>query len=342
MLKILKARLQQYRNQKLLDVQAGFRKCRGSRDQIANIPGIIEKAGEFQKKIYFCFIDYPNSFDCVDHSKLWNILKEMGIPDHLSCLLRQEEVKKQQLEPLYNNRVVQDWEKSTTQWQQSFQQHVMTHAVKGFSVVNETEVDFFLEFPCFLYDPANVGNLISGSSAFSKPSLDIWSSWFTLFWGPACRILSMTLLASVVVHVLSRVWLFATPWTAACQASLTITNSWSLVKLMSIESVMPSNHLILCCSLLLPPSIFPSIRVFSNESALCIRWPKYWVSASASVLPMNILDWFPLGLTGLISLQFKGLLKSLLRNNSLKALILQHSGFFMVQLSHHTWLLEKL
>ena len=99
MLKILKARLQQYRNQKLLDVQAGFRKRRGSRDQIANICWIIEKAGEFKKKIYFCFIDYSNAFDCVDHSKLWNILKEMGIPDHLSCLLRQEEVKKQQLEP---------------------------------------------------------------------------------------------------------------------------------------------------------------------------------------------------------------------------------------------------
>ena len=78
------------------------------------------------------------------------------------------------------------------------------------------------------------------------------------------------------VQLLSRVHLFATPWTAACQASLSITNSWSLPKLMSIESVMPSNYLILCRPLLLPSSIFPSIRVFSNESALCIRWPKYW------------------------------------------------------------------
>ena len=86
-----------------------------------------------------------------------------------------------------------------------------------------------------------------------------------------------------------------TLWTAACQASLSITNSWSLLKLMSIESVMPSNHLILCRPLLLSPSIFPSIRVFSNESALCIRWPKYWSFSSASVLPMNIQDWFPLG-----------------------------------------------
>ena len=93
------------------------------------------------------------------------------------------------------------------------------------------------------------------------------------------------------------VQLFATPWTAACQAFLSITNSRSLLKLMSIESVMPSNHLILCRPLLLLPSIFPSISVFSNESVLPIRWPKYW-----SFLPKNIQDLFPLGLTGLISL----------------------------------------
>ena len=88
------------------------------------------------------------------------------------------------------------------------------------------------------------------------------------------------------VHSLSHVQLFATPWTAACQASLSITNSWSFLKLMFIESVMPSNHLILCRPLLLPPSIFPSIRVFSNESVLCIRWPKYW-SSSFSISPSN-------------------------------------------------------
>ena len=97
------------------------------------------------------------------------------------------------------------------------------------------------------------------------------------------------------VQALSRVWLFATPWTAAWQAFPSITNSWSLVKLRSIELVMPSNHLILCCPLLLLllPSVFPSIRGFSNESVLHIRW--IGVSASASVLPMNIQDWFPLG-----------------------------------------------
>ena len=87
-LKILQARLQQYVNHELPDVQAGFRKGRGTRDQIANIRWIIEKAREFQKNIYFCFIDYAKAFDCVDHKKLWKILKEMGIPDHLTCLLR--------------------------------------------------------------------------------------------------------------------------------------------------------------------------------------------------------------------------------------------------------------
>ena len=94
-----------------------------------------------------------------------------------------------------------------------------------------------------------------------------------------------------------------TPWTAARQDSLSITNSWSLLKLMSIESMMPSNHLILCHHLLLLPSVFPSIQVFSNESALHIRWPKYW----SSVLPVNIQDWFPLRWTGWISLQSREL-----------------------------------
>ena len=88
MLKILQARLQQYVNRELPDIQAGFKKSRGTRDQIANIRWIIEKARQFQKNIYFCFIDYAKAFDCVDHNKLWKILKEMGTPDHLTCLLR--------------------------------------------------------------------------------------------------------------------------------------------------------------------------------------------------------------------------------------------------------------
>ena len=97
--KILQARLQQYVNRELPDVRTGFRKGRGTRDQIANIRWIIKKAREFQKNIYFCFIDYTKAFDCVDHNKLWKILKEMGIPDHLTCHLRNlYQVRKQQLE----------------------------------------------------------------------------------------------------------------------------------------------------------------------------------------------------------------------------------------------------
>ena len=107
------------------------------------------------------------------------------------------------------------------------------------------------------------------------------------------------------VQSLSCIWLFVTPWTEARQASLSITNSQSLLKLMSIELVMPSNHLILCHPFLLPPSILPSIRVFSNESALCITWLKYW--GLVSVLPMSLQGWLPLGLTGLISLLSEGL-----------------------------------
>ena len=136
------------------------------------------------------------------------------------------------------------------------------------------------------------------------------------------------------VQSLSHVQLFATPWTSACQASLSVTNSWSSPKLMSIESVMPSNHLILCHPLLLPPSTFPSIRVFSNESGLRIKWPKYW-SFKFSISPSNKysglissrIDWFDL-------LAVQGTLKSLLQHQNLKASILWCSAFFMVQLSH--------
>ena len=119
------------------------------------------------------------------------------------------------------------------------------------------------------------------------------------------------------------------PWIAAHQASLSITNSQSSLKLMSIKSVIPSSHLILCHPLLLLPPIPPSIRVFSNESTLCMRWPEYWVSALASVLPMNTQDWFPLGWTGWTSLQSKGLL-SLLQHHSSKASIPCRSPFFKV------------
>ena len=135
--------------------------------------------------------------------------------------------------------------------------------------------------------------------------------------------------------MLSRVQHFAAPWIAACQASLSIiTNSWSLPKLMSIELVMPSNHLILCHPLLLLLSIFLSIRVFSNESALHIRWPKYW-SFSFNISPSNEhsrLISFRMDCLDLLAVQ--GTLKSLLQHHSSKASILQCSAFFIIQLSH--------
>ena len=127
------------------------------------------------------------------------------------------------------------------------------------------------------------------------------------------------------VQSLSHVWFFVTPWSTACQASLSISNSWGLLKLMSIELVMPSNHLILCHSLLLPPSIFPSIRVFASESVLCIRWPTYW-SFSFSISPSSdysglisfMMDWLDL-------LAVQDSLKSLLQHHRSKASILWHT-----------------
>ena len=136
------------------------------------------------------------------------------------------------------------------------------------------------------------------------------------------------------VQSLSRIWLFATPWIAARQASLSITDSWSSLRLMSIESVMPSSHFILCHPLLLLPPIPPSIRVFSNESTLRMRWPKYW-SFSFSINPSNEhpglisfrMDWLDL-------LAVQGTLKSLLQHHSSKASIIWRSAFFTVHLSH--------
>ena len=140
---------------------------------------------------------------------------------------------------------------------------------------------------------------------------------------------------------LSRVQLFTTPWTAALQASLSITNFWSIPKLMSLESVMSSSHLILCRPLLLLPTIPPSIRVFSNESTLRMRWPKYWsfsfnisLSSEHPGLISFRMDWLDL-------LAVQGTLKSPLQHHSSKASILRHSAFFTVQLSHPTWPLEK-
>ena len=151
-----------------------------------------------------------------------------------------------------------------------------------------------------------------------------------------CVVLSCSAVTDSFVFVVQslRVQLFVIPWAAAHQASVSFTISWSLLKVRSLELVMPSNHLILCRPLLLPPSIFPSIRVFSNESALCIMWPKYW-SFSFNISPSNEhpglisfrMDWLNL-------LAVQGTLKSLLQHHSSKALILQRSAFFIVQLSH--------
>ena len=141
----------------------------------------------------------------------------------------------------------------------------------------------------------------------------------------------MKVIVTGSVQWLSHVQLFVTPWTVACQASMSITNSWSLLKRMSTELVMPSNHIILCCPLLLP-SIFPSIRVFSSESVLRIRWPKCW-SFTFSIKPsieysgIFRIDWLDL-------LAVQGTLKSLLQHHRSKASIIWHSAFFIVQLSH--------
>ena len=163
-----------------------------------------------------------------------------------------------------------------------------------------------------------------------------------MFYRKAPTILFLFLLFSAIslpnnfssVQSLSHVQLFATPWAAACQASLSNTNSRSLPKVISIESVMPSDHLILCRPFLLPPSIFPSIRVFSNELVLPVSWPRYW-SFSFNIRPSNEhlglisfrMDWLDL-------LAVQGTLKSLLQHHSSKASILLHSALFIVQLSH--------
>ena len=183
---------------------------------------------------------------------------------------------------------------------------------------------------------------ISCSSCIDRQILYNWTSWGDLKKMRLAK-LWLNLQDSTLHHMthqissvqsFSCVWLFATPWTAARKVSLSITNSQSLLKLRSIASVMPSNHLILCCPLLLLPSIFPSIRVFSNESVLHIRWPKYWCSMF-SISPSNEhlglifsrMDWLDL-------LVVQGPLKSLLQHQSSKASVLWHSVFFTVQLSH--------
>ena len=199
---------------------------------------IIEKAGEFQNNIYFCFIDYATAFNCVDHDKLWNILKEMGIPKHLTCLLRN----------LHAGQEVTVW---------------TGHATNDWLKICK-----------------NKPNKKATKAVYFHPVELI------------CR----------VVQSPSHVLLFVIPWTATCQTSLPLTISQSLPKFISIASVVPSNHLIFCCHLLLF-STFLSISVLSNELAVCIRWPKYW---SFNISPSNEHLGLISKLTSLIYLQSKG------------------------------------
>ena len=179
---------------------------------------------------------------------------------------------------------------------------------------------------------------VFGHPVAGGTGMQMRNGWAWGIWGPppllgGARVAGTVVTFTVVVHSLSPVWLFATPWTAACQASLSFTISWSFFKLMSTELVMPSNHLVLCHPLLLLPSVFSSIRVFSSELILCIMWPKYW-TFSFSISPSNEhsglislrIDWFDL-------LAVQGTLKSLLQHHNLKASILK----FLWRL---TWVLK--
>ena len=195
-------------------------------------------------------------------------------------------------------------------------------------------------WPCSLPTTLHSRNLSGKEETFlnvNHSSLSPFASIIILCFFPSELCLQITVrwhqLGFSSVQSLSHVWLFATPWTAARQASLSITNSRSLLKLMSIESVMPSNHLILCHPLLLLPSILPSIRVFSSESVLRIRWPKYW-SFSFNISPFNEHSGVIFRMDRLDLLAVQGTLKSLLQCHSSKASIIQCSAFFIVQLSH--------
>ena len=234
-----------------------------------------------QKNINFCFIDYAKAVDCVDHNKLWKILRQMGIPDHLTCLLIN----------LYGGQ------------EATFR---TGHGARDWFQIGKRVRQSCIMSPCLF-------NLYTEFS----------SAQFTSF------------------QLLSSFWFFVIPWIAAHQASLFITISQSSLRLMSIESMMSSSHLILGHPLLLLPPIPPTIRVFSNESTLRMRWPKYW-SFSLSIIPSKEIpglisfrmDWLDL-------LAEQGNLKSLLQRHNSKASVLQCSAFFTVNSHIHTWPLEK-
>ena len=268
MLKILQARLQWYMNGEIPNVQARFRKSRGTRDQIANIHWIIEKQIAFQKNIYFCFIDYTKAFDCVDHDKLWKFLKEMGIPDYLTCLLR---------------------------------------------------------------------DLYAGQEATVRTGHRTMV-WFKSGKG-VCQGWILSLCFSSVKSV-SRVRLFATPWTATHQASLSITTgacsnscpfSRSCHPAIS-SSVVPFSF---CLQSFSASESFPVNQFFTSDGQ------SIGPSTTASALPMNIQDWFPLWLTPLISLLSTGLSRVFSNTTVQKHQFISAQPALWSNSHIHTWLLRK-
>ena len=230
------------------------------------------------------------------------------------------------------------WSKQSNALAKKFCENQYGERDPGLSVQAEISLWSWLFYWQILILPVIHKIDVKDLNTFSNYTVSIYLGLFTLF------IFILLYICIFISHTksffrksvqsLSHVWLFVTPWTAACQASLSITNSWTLLKFMSIESVIPSNHVILCHPLLLLPSILANIRVFSNESGLCIKWPKY-CSFSFSISPSNEysglisfrIDWLDLPAV-------QGTLKCFLWYHSSKASILWHSAFFIVQLSH--------
>ena len=213
----------------------------------------------------------------------------------------------------------------------NFPQFIVIHTVKGFGIVDKAQIDVFLELSCFFDDPAHVGNLISGSSAFSETSLNIWKFTFHVLLKPGLENFKHHFQFSSVAQSCPTL---CDPMNCSIPGLPVHHQPWSSLKLKSIESVVPSSHLILCHPLFLLPPIPPSIRVFSNESTLCMRWPKYW-SFSFCIIPSKEhpgLMSFRMHWLDLLAVQ--GSLKSLLQYHSSKVSILWHSAFFTVQLSH--------
>ena len=278
--------------------------------------GSLKKQEEFQKNIYFCFIDYSKAFDCVDNHKLWKILQKMGIPEHLTCLLRN----------LYTGQeATVGTGYGTTDWFQ------IGKGVRQGCILSPCLFNLYAEYIMWNIglDEAqtgikiarrNINNLryadditLTAESEEELKSLLMKVKEESEKVGLKLNIQKTKIMASgsirsdQISHSVVSNSLRPHESDAARQASLSITNFRSSLRLTSIESVMPSSHLILCRPLLLLPPLPPSIRVFSNESTLGMRWPKYW-SFSFSIIPSKKSQgWSPSEWTGWISLQSKGL-----------------------------------